>query len=96
MFERSHQTLSRCIIDEDVFKNFSTIVTKTKKFAKPELKQQVEEWETKLVEHSNVGLENKLAGDKAVQAKQKASRRQRRKNAVQDEMNMIDKENIPA
>jgi condensin complex subunit 1 len=84
------------LFDEDVFKNFSTIVTKTKKFAKPELKQQVEEWETKLVEHSNVGLENKLAGDKAVQAKQKASRRQRRKNAVQDEMNMIDKENIPA
>ena len=92
------------LFDDDVLKNFMALVTKTKKFAKPELKQQIEEWESKLVEHSAVGLENKLAGDKAVEAKRKVSKRQSRKSAqtVTEKFanitmsNMIDdKENIP-
>ena len=60
------------LFDDDVFKNFSSIVMKTKKFAKPELKQQIEEWESKLLEHSTMGVENKLAGDKAKHAKRQA------------------------
>eukprot|EP00978_Attheya_sp_CCMP212_P030937 scaffold115417_cov33-Attheya_sp.AAC.2 len=42
----------------NVFKSFASIVTKVKKFAKPEKKQSLEEWEVKLSEHSATGLEN--------------------------------------
>jgi condensin complex subunit 1 len=95
------------LFDDDVFKNFSSIVMKIKKFAKPELKQQVEEWESKLVEHSTMGVENKLAGDKAKRAKRKALKRVTRNttypnatienNKIQDvsvDDIMIEKENM--
>jgi condensin complex subunit 1 len=88
------------LFDDDVMKNFMSLVTKTKKFAKPELKQQIEEWESKLVEQSEMGLENKVAGDKAKEAIRKSSRRQAKismpksvDNISSDEMN-CDKENI--
>ena len=88
------------LFDDDVMKSFMSLVTKTKKFAKPELKQQIEEWESKLVEQSEMGLENKVAGDKAKEAIRKSSRRQAKNsmpksvdNISSDEMN-CDKENI--
>jgi condensin complex subunit 1 len=92
------------LFDDDVMKSFMLLVTKTKKFAKPELKQQIDEWESKLVEHSAMGLENKLAGDKAKQAKQKLNQRQPKKasratrgkvsSISMDETMDLDKENI--
>ena len=67
------------LFDEDVMKNFSSIVIKAKKFAKPEMKEFVEDWETKLNELSQVGLENELAGKKALKAKSKAAKRKAKK-----------------
>jgi len=61
--------------DEEVRKHFSTIITKAKKLSKPELKQVLEEWESKLDEHAQLGKENELAGEKAKQAKSRASKR---------------------
>jgi len=63
------------LFDEDVFKSFASIVTKAKKFAKPEMKQSLEEWEAKLSEHSAAGLENERADDKAERAKARAAKR---------------------
>ena len=67
------------LFDEEVKKSFSTIVSKTKKFAKPELKQLVEEWESKLDEHANIAGENHRAGEKAAKARAKASKRAARR-----------------
>jgi hypothetical protein len=50
-------------------------VTKAKKFAKPEMKQFVEQFESKLQEHSAIGLENQVADQKALKAKKKAAKR---------------------
>jgi len=63
------------LFDEDVLKNFTSIVSKTKKFAKPEMKQYLEEWESKLLKQSEMGLENEEAGQKAVKAKKRAAKR---------------------
>jgi condensin complex subunit 1 len=63
------------LFDEDVKRHFFAIISKAKKFAKPELKQVLEEWESKLNEQAEVGMENNRAGEKAAQAKARASRR---------------------
>lgn len=63
------------LFDDDVHKNFAMIVTKAKKFAKPEMKQFVEQFESKLQEHSAIGLENQVADQKALKAKKKAAKR---------------------
>ena len=63
------------LFDDDVFKNFTYIATKAKKTAKPEFKQQIEEWESKVVEQSNVGVENERAGEKAKRVRRKALKR---------------------
>ena len=69
------------LFDEEVKKSFLSILSKAKKFAKPELKQALDEWETKLNEHAELGMENQLAGEKAARARSQASKRaSRRKN----------------
>ena len=74
------------LFDEDVLKHFMSIVSKTKKFAKPELKQYVEEWEEKLKKQSEMGVENEEANKKAERAKRQASKRNlRSQTQVQSE-----------
>lgn len=63
------------LFDEDVLKHFMSIVSKTKKFAKPELKQYIEEWEEKLKKQSEMGVENVEADKKAERAKRQATKR---------------------
>jgi condensin complex subunit 1 len=75
------------LFDEDVRKSFSSIVSKTKKFAKPETKECLEEWEAKLNEHATLGEENQRAGQKAVRAKAKAKKRATRKKRLEAELN---------
>ena len=82
------------LFDPDVNKSFAAILTKAKKFMKPEMKQFLEEWETKLNESADLGAENQLAGEKAARAKAKARRRATRKKkplaTVHDEENEDD------
>ena len=73
--------------DEDVKRNFASILTKAKKSAKPELKQSLDEFESKMNEESDLGRENKLAGENAVKAKARASKRgnRRRPKIIEEE-----------
>ena len=73
--------------DEDVKRNFTTVLSKAKKFAKPELKQALEEFESKLNEEAELGMENKLAGEKAAKARARASKRasRRRPKTIEEE-----------
>mmetsp|Transcript_22565 Transcript_22565/g.27674 ORF Transcript_22565/g.27674 Transcript_22565/m.27674 type:complete len:1342 (+) Transcript_22565:71-4096(+) len=76
------------LFDDDVFKNFNSIAIKVKKFAKPELKQYVEEWESKLVEFSTLGVEDQRVGEKAKNAKRKVLKTMNRKsNAPESALN---------
>lgn len=61
--------------DDDVKRNFVSILTKAKKHSKQELKQGLDEFESKINEEAKVGMENKLAGEKAAKAKARASKR---------------------
>jgi len=95
------------LFDEDVMKSFSSIVTKGKKLTKPESRQFVDEWESKLNESAALGTENQAAGEKAANARARASRRaaarkNRQKHLESDELEFskdddeseaIDKEN---
>ena len=65
--------------DEDVKRNFLSILSKAKKFAKPELKQSLDEFESKMNEEADLGMENKLAGENAAKAKARASKRSTRR-----------------
>jgi condensin complex subunit 1 len=56
------------LADEQVMKFFTNIVTKAKKFMKPERKQLMEEWEAKLSEFAAMGVENQRADEKAAQS----------------------------
>lgn len=67
------------LLDDEVKKHFFSIVTKAKKFAKPELKQSIEEWEVKLSEFAEIGMENQMAGDTAARAMAQVSKRAARK-----------------
>jgi condensin complex subunit 1 len=72
------------LFDEEVKRHFFSIITKAKKFPKPEVKLVLEEWETKLNEQAELGMENELAGKKAAQAKARASKRGgRRKQQIE-------------
>jgi condensin complex subunit 1 len=70
------------LFDEDVRKSFASVVSKAKKFAKPEIKECLEEWEAKLNEHGTLGEENQRAGKKAVRAKARAKKRATRKKRL--------------
>lgn len=73
------------LFDEQVNKSFASIVTKAKKFMKPERKQLLEEWETKLNEFAFTGAENQRADEKAAKAKKRATRRNAHKKQRNDE-----------
>lgn len=62
------------LFDDEVKRHFVAMVSKAKKFAKPELKQVMEEWEVKLNEEAAIGMENKRTGEKASQAKARVLR----------------------
>jgi condensin complex subunit 1 len=63
------------LYDEDVKKHFFSIISKAKKIAKHELKQALEEFEARLDEESELGMENRLAGQKAAKAKTRATKK---------------------
>jgi condensin complex subunit 1 len=84
--ERSVKTLvdnfklyKDALFDEDVKRHFVSIISKAKKFAKPEMKQALEEFERNIDEQSALGVDNQRTGDKAVLAKKRASQRGTRK-----------------
>jgi condensin complex subunit 1 len=87
------------LFDEDVVKSFLLIVSKAKKFVKPEMKDFVEEWEAKLHASSTLGVENLVVTENATQASKKTCRKKKR-----EQMDMVmelspdnecDKENCP-
>jgi len=83
------------LFDEDVLRNFLSIVTKTKKFAKPELKEYLEEWEDKLKEQSERGLEDEEANKKAECTKKRAARRTAQKDCDEEsDSNSEDSESL--
>lgn len=43
-----HVTSQDALSDRDVYAHFQTLVARAKKFAKPEMKSAVEEWEAQL------------------------------------------------
>lgn len=77
------------LFDEDVKKSFFSVLSKAKKFAKPEMKECLEDWESKLDEFAKIGMENNLADENALKAKAKASQRaalrQRKKIELDDD-----------
>jgi len=68
------------LFDDEVRKTFLSIVSKAKKFAKPELKESIVDWEAKLNNHSILGQENEAVSEKASRAKAKAAKRANKKN----------------
>lgn len=73
------------LFDDDVRKSFTSIVSRTKKFAKPETKECLEEWEAKLKEHAMLGEDNERTGRKAAKAKKRAAKRSSRKKKTEAE-----------
>lgn len=73
------------LFDEDVRRHFSSIISKARKLAKPELKQALEEWETKLNQQAELGMENQRASQNAAKTKALTSRRgaRRKKQAIE-------------
>ena len=67
------------LFDEDVLKNFMSVVSKAKKNTKLDTKVAIEELEEKLNEYAAAGLENVNASKKAARAKKRAAKRVARK-----------------
>ncbi|KAL7544562.1 hypothetical protein ACHAWF_007939 [Thalassiosira exigua] len=68
------------LFDEDVLRNFVSVLNKAKKSAKLDgAKEALEELEGKLNEHAAAGLENVKASKKAARAKKRAAKRVARK-----------------
>jgi condensin complex subunit 1 len=61
--------------DDDVKRNFFSILSKAKKFAKPELKQALEEFERKLNEEAITSSENENSDKNAAKSRARASKR---------------------
>jgi condensin complex subunit 1 len=80
------------LFDDDVKKNFATVVTKAKKFMKPDMRQFLEEWETKLNEFAGLGAENQAADEKAARAKARASKRASRKKMKMKTLDVVDED----
>lgn len=78
--------------DNDVKRNFISILSKAKKSAKPELKQSLDEFESKLNEQAALGMENKLAGEKAAKVKARVSKRvsRRRPKVIEEEAPILE------
>ena len=73
------------LFDEDVLKNFMSVVSKAKKNTKLDTKDVIEELENKLNEHAAAGVENVKASQKANRAKKRAAKRAVRKQEWEDE-----------
>lgn len=67
------------LFDEDVLRNFMSVVSKAKKNTKLDTKATIEELEEKLNEFAATGLENVNASKKAARAKKRAAKRVARK-----------------
>lgn len=67
------------LFDEDVLRNFMSVVSKAKKNTKLDTKVAIEELEEKLNEYAAAGLENVNASKKAARAKKRAAKRVARK-----------------
>lgn len=67
------------LADDDVMKSFVGVVSKAKKFVKLEMKEFIEEWETKLIETAGTGQENEKVQQNAIAARRKQSRQKQRK-----------------
>jgi len=67
------------LFDEDVLKNFMSVVSKAKKNTKLDTKDALEELEAKFNEHAAAGMENVKASRKAIRAKKRAAKRVARK-----------------
>mmetsp|Transcript_1590 Transcript_1590/g.3412 ORF Transcript_1590/g.3412 Transcript_1590/m.3412 type:complete len:1390 (+) Transcript_1590:152-4321(+) len=67
------------LFDEDVLKNFMSVVSKAKKNTKLDTKDALEELENKLNENAAAGMENVKASKKAARAKKRAAKRVARK-----------------
>ncbi|KAL7445188.1 hypothetical protein ACHAXH_009750 [Discostella pseudostelligera] len=67
------------LFDEDVLKNFLSVVSKAKKNTKLDTKVTIEELEEKLNEYAAAGLENVNASKKAARAQKRAAKRVARK-----------------
>mmetsp|Transcript_21819 Transcript_21819/g.45861 ORF Transcript_21819/g.45861 Transcript_21819/m.45861 type:complete len:1356 (+) Transcript_21819:199-4266(+) len=72
------------LFDEDVLKNFMSVLTKAKKNAKLESKDALQELEEKLTEHAAAGRENMKASKKAQRAKARAVKREARRKKEWD------------
>lgn len=72
------------LFDEDVLKNFMSVVSKAKKNSKLETKDTIQELEDKLNENAAAGLENVKANKKAQRAKARAAKRVAHKKKVQE------------
>ena len=75
--------------DDDVKRNFFSILSKAKKFAKPELKQALEEFERKLNEEAITSSDNNNADKNATKnrarASKRAGRQRKTKVAIEEE-----------
>jgi condensin complex subunit 1 len=91
------------LFDDDVLKNFMSVVSKAKKNTKLDTKDTIEELETKLNEHAAAGMENVKASNKAARAKKRAAKRvakkkeweesDEEKESESEEADQLDEEN---
>lgn len=63
------------LFDEDVKKSFVSVLSKAKKTAKPDLRSQLDEWESKILESSDLGKEDAATDSNASLAKKKKKSR---------------------
>ncbi|EDV24347.1 uncharacterized protein TRIADDRAFT_57733 [Trichoplax adhaerens] len=74
------------LVDDDVDSSFNTVLNKMKRFAKPETKALAEEFQDRLNESRNKGIENDVAAQRAASAKKtprkSVSKRKNRKKPV--------------
>lgn len=70
------------LFHEDVKKSFVSVLLKSKKTAKPELRTQLDEWEEKILESSDRGKEDAATDSNASLAKKKKSRKVQTKKKV--------------
>lgn len=73
------------LFDEDVLKNFMSVVSKAKKNTKLDTKDVIEELENKLNDTAAAGMENVKASNKAQRAKKRAAKRVQRKKEWEEE-----------
>jgi len=73
------------LFDEDVFKSFMSILTKSRKFASAAIKDVLDDWEKKLSSENADGVEDFNAAKKAERAKERAAKREKNKEMKKTE-----------